>query len=409
MKRITDATLRAAKPKKKIHRINVGEKLFLEVRPTGNKFWRFRYRDQNGKDTYKSLGEYPYVSLSKARQEAEKLNERLKRGLPLEEEKRTFDDLFNEWVELNRDSYDPSTLETKLSIYNRDIKPYLGNMDIKDITSKRIIDCLKKIADRDTLVTMKKAKTIIHYVYELAISEDIVTSDLTTTINSSLPKYKEKNYPAITEPAKLKKLIVDIDNYRGHYITKLALKFLMITFVRPGMVRSLEWCDIDFENKLWFVPADKMKIKRDHIVPLSDQAVSILKKAQKITGDSNYVFSSPIDFDKMLSNNTLNQALRRIGYTKKEHVSHSFRQTASTLLNEMGWPPYVIEKQLAHEDKNKVRRAYNKAEYLEIRKEMMQFWANYLDELKNAEKPFLKRIINSDSFIENFKTEYVST
>ncbi|MGA1863234.1 tyrosine-type recombinase/integrase [Deferribacter thermophilus] len=408
MKRITDATLRAAKPKKKIYRINVGEKLFLEVRPTGNKFWRFRYRDQNGKDTYKSLGEYPYVSLSKARQEAEKLNERLKRGLPLEEEKRTFDDLFNEWVELNRDSFVPSTLETKLSIYNRDIKPYLGNMDIKDITSKRIIDCLKKIAARDTLVTMKKAKTIIHYVYELAISKDIVTSDLTTTINSSLPKYKEKNYPAITEPAKLKKLIIDIDNYRGHYITKLALKFLMITFVRPGMVRSLEWCDIDFENKLWFVPADKMKIKRDHIVPLSDQAVSILKKAQKITGDSNYVFPSPIDFDKMLSNNTLNQSLRRMGYTKKEHVSHSFRQTASTLLNEMGWPPYVIEKQLAHEDKNKVRRAYNKAEYLEIRKEMMQFWADYLDELKKAEKPFLKRIINSDSFIENFKTEYVS-
>ncbi|MGA1846666.1 tyrosine-type recombinase/integrase [Deferribacter abyssi] len=408
MKRITDATLKAAKPRKRSYRINAGEKLFLEVRPTGKKYWRFRYRTNNGKDTFKSLGEYPYITLSEARKKAEELNEKLKKGLPIEEEKHTFEDLFNEWLELNKSKYNPSTLKTKLSIYERDIKPYIGNMDIKDITSVMIINCLKKIAARGALVTMEKAKTIIHYVYEIAISKNIVTSDPTTSINSALPKREEKNYPAIIAPKKLRKFLIDLDNYPGHYFTKLALKFLVTTFVRPGMVRSLEWCDIEIDKKLWFVPAEKMKNKREHIVPLSDQTIEILQEVYKITSDCNYVFPSPINFSKMMSENTLNQALRRMEYTNEEVVSHSFRQTASTLLNEMGWPPHVIEKQLAHEDKNKVRRAYNKAEYLEIRKEMMQFWADYLDELKSAEKPFLKRIKGSNSFILNIETEYVS-
>lgn len=222
MKKITDATLRAAKPAEKIYRFSAGEKLFFEVRPNGKKFWRFRYRNINGKDTFKSLGEYPYITLSEARKKAEKLNERLKKGLPIEEEKHTFEDLFNEWINLKKDRYAPSTMKTKLSIYERDIKPSLGGMDIKDITSIMIINCLKKIANRNTLVTMEKAKTIIHYVYEIAISKNIVNFDPTISINSAIPRYKEKNYPAITDPSKLKEFLTALDNYPGHYITKLA-------------------------------------------------------------------------------------------------------------------------------------------------------------------------------------------
>ncbi|KAA0259078.1 DUF4102 domain-containing protein [Deferribacter autotrophicus] len=411
MKKITDAKIRSLKPKSKNYRINVAERLFLEVRKNGKKFWRYRYKKNNGKYTMKSLGEYPHILLADAKKKAGELTERLEKGLPIDGINSSFGNLFYEWLE--KQDYEETTKESKIRIFEKDIAPYLGKIDVNDITPQLLIACFKRIENRKAYEIIKKAKIICNKVFEYAIALGITDRNPVSLIGGALPSRAERNFPAITNPTDLKRLIELIDNYHGTYIVKLALKFLLYTFGRPGMVRFVEWDEIDFENKVWNVPAEKMKgrkgKKRPHIVPLSDQVVEILKKAHAISGHiSKYVFPSPINMNKPLSENTLNTALRRMGISNKELVSHGFRHIASTFLHEMGFPSLVIEKQLAHTDKNKVRQVYNKAEYLSMRKELMQFWADYLDELKFSDRPFIKRIKNSFILSNNIEKVYVS-
>jgi len=191
---------------------------------------------------------------------------------------------------------------------------------------------------------------------------------------------------AITDPKKIKELLLAIDGFQGTFTVKCALDFLPLVFVRPGELRHAEWAEFDLDECLWAIPAEKMKMKRDHLVPLSRQAVEILRELERFTGDGKYVFPSIRTKKRPMSENTINVALRRLGYSKKEMTGHGFRTMASTRLHEMGWKTEVIEVQLAHADRNKIRGVYNRAEYLEDRKRMMQAWSDYLDGLKNEEK-----------------------
>ena len=366
--KITKKFLDSLKPKEKLYRKSVGEGLFIEVRPNGKKFWVFRY-SINNKPSSKKIGQYPYISYTEARDKVFELRNNLEKGLPINSNAK-FNELFNDWFKNNKKKWAEKTAERKIRIYEIYIKDHLGNININEINVETIVNCLKKIMKKNIPETLKKAKQIINGVFRYAIACGYISHNPTSSISEILgtTNPKNKHYRSIQDPGTLKKLLIAID----------------------GNIRTMQWDEIDFEKGLWNIPAEKMKMKRAHIVPLPRQAIEILNNIKPLTGDYKYVFAAIWEKgSKIMSDNTLNKVIKSIGFGDVM-VSHSTRHTASTLLHEMGWPSIVIERQLAHVDKNTVRDTYNRAEYLETRKKMLQFWADYLDELKESEKPFLK-------------------
>jgi integrase len=286
------------------------------------------------------------------------------------------------WFELQKKRLSASTVSILKSRFESYLFPYLGDRPIQSITAQELLSVLRRAEARGVNETAHRARALAGRVLRFAVVTGRASHDVSADLKEALAPVKSKNFAAILEPAKVGELLRAIDGFDGYPTTKLALKLAPLVFVRPGELRGAEWSEIDLDGAEWRIPGARMKLGEQHIVPLSRQVVAILRELQPLSRGSRYVFPSLLTRDRPMSNNTINTALRRLGYTGDEQTGHGFRSIASTLLNEQGFPPDIIELQLAHAERNKVRAAYNKAQRIPERRKMMQAWSDYLDGLR---------------------------
>ncbi len=390
---LTDTKIKNLKPADKPYRLADAEGLYIEVSPTGSKLWRFKYR-YGGKQKVLAIGKYPVISLADARDkrlDAKRLlADGIDPGQAKKEAKRaqtnTFKALADEWWYNQQEGWSDHHKNTTYRRLEMNIFPWIGDRPVREISSRELLEVYRRIENRGALEVAKRTARICSQIFAYGVAAGIVENNPGAEMSKALKVRPKRNWPALTDPKKLKKLLEAIDTFDGTFPVLCALKFSMLTFARPGEIRKAEWPEIDFENDLWIIPAEKMKAKREQLVPLSRQAVSILKELQPLTGSGQYVFPANRGKSRPMSENTVLAALRRLGYSRDEMVAHSFRSIASTLLHEQGWPSRVIELQLAHVDQNKIRGIYNRAEHIDDRTRMMQAWADYLDGLKSGAK-----------------------
>ena len=389
---LTDTAIRNAKPKDKQYKIADERGLYLLVLKSG-KYFRWDYRFMGTRKTM-ALGVYPDTSLADAREKRDEARKLLAKDVDPSQHKKekkaamkemlanNFEAIAREWIEKQRQKWsDGYTYRTTRKL-ELNIFPWLGKRPIKQITTKELLTVLGKMEKRGVPYSAGRVKAIVGQVFRYAISTDRAENDPSAALKGSLTPTVTRNRATITNPKKIGGLLRSIDGYDGQIVTICALKLAPLVFVRPGELRHAEWSEIDLDNAEWKLPADKMKMKRPHIVPLSKQAIEILKEIHTVTGYGRYIFPSIRSAARPLSDNTLNAALRRMGYTKAEITAHGFRAMASTILHEQGWKSDIIERQLAHVERNSVKAAYNHAEHLPERRKMMQQWADYLDSLK---------------------------
>lgn len=274
----------------------------------------------------------------------------------------------------------------------------MGTRPVDEIAAPDVLSALRRIESRGAIETAHRAQQNCSQVFRYAVATGRAHRDPTGDLRGALTPVKERHHASITDPKKVGELMRAIAGYDGSPITKCALQLAPLTFVRPGELRRAEWKEFDLEKAEWRIPAARMKFREQHIVPLSKQAVSPLKEVQPITGSKQFVFTGARTNGRSMSENTVNAALRRLGYSRDEMTGHGFKSMASTLLNEQGWHRDAIERQLAHSERNAVRAAYNYAEHLPERRRMMQAWADYLDCLKTGAKVVkLSRVAWSDA------------
>jgi len=394
---LSDIAVRNAKPTSKAFKMYDEAGLFLQVTPQGGKWWRFKYR-YLGKEKLLSLGTYPDVSLKDAREKRNEARKLLSNGKDPSEVKQaqkheakmlaanTFESVAREWHEKQSLKWEPKSALRIIRLLSRNIFPSIGKMPIAQVKASDLLDAIQKIEKRGTIETAHRALMFCGQVFRYAIATDRAQADLSLVLKGALIPINEKHHASITDPKQVADLLRAIDGYDGAELTKLALKLAPLVFVRPGELRNAEWSEFDLDAGEWRLPAHKMKMKAVHIVPLSKQAVGIMEALKAHRSIGKYVFSGLRSADRAMSENTINAALRRLGYTKEQMTGHGFRSMASTILHEQGWPHEAIERQLAHAERNKVSAAYNYAEHLPKRREMMQSWADYLDGLRNGAK-----------------------
>ena len=387
--------IQAAKPKDKIYRITDSNGLCLEIKPNGSKLWRFRYRF-NGKGKMIGLGSFPATSLKDARNKRDDQRRILESGIDPSDHKKgqkaavsgenEFESVSREWHSKFKSTWTEGHAKTVLRRLELNCFPWIGKTAVDQLDPPEILKVLRRIEKRGAVETAHRVRSIIGQVLRYAVATGRATRDSSADLKGAIPPAQEKHLAAITDPKKIGPLLRNIEEYEGGDITKYGLMLAPLVFVRPGELRHAQWDEIDLEIAEWRVPAGKMKARRPHIVPLSRQALEILYELKPLTGNGNYVFPSVRSKSRPMSENTINGALRRLGYSKEEITGHGFRSMASTNLNENGWKPDVIERQLAHVEGNSVRAAYNHADYLPERRKMMQWWADYLDALKNGDE-----------------------
>ena len=371
--------------------------LYLFVTKSGHRSWRFKYRFL-GKEKTLSIGVYPYLSLADARENRDLAKKSLAKNIDPGEQKQiqkidakkeaanTFEVVAREWHEKNKVKWVEKNAKRNLSMLEHHVFPFIGRLSISKVRPAELLSAIKKIEDRGNAETAHRTLQICGQVFRYAIATDRATTDLSVVLKGSLGPLVVKHHASITDPNKLGEFLRDIHNYNGAYLTQQALKLAPLVFVRPGELRHAEWSEIDLEKSEWAISAEKMKMRSKHIVPLSKQAIAIFKELKNHTGHLQYVFPATTSVKRPMSENTINMALRRMDYDNTEVTGHGFRSTASTILHEQGWPHDAIERQLAHSDRNKVSAAYNYAEHLPKRKEMMQHWADYLDAIRTGAK-----------------------
>lgn len=390
---ITDIQLKNAKPKEKDYTIKVDQGLTLLVTKSGSKLWRFRYT-YFGKRNHMSLGQYPQVTIRKARNELQKCLDMLAEGLnPSDQKKKqtedkkaekSFREVAYEW---HKKFYqDKSKRYSKLVIARLENHafPTIGHLPIKSITAPTMFNMIEAIQDSGNIVTGKRVNGICSMVFRYSVVKGYSNRDVTADYKNMLKSAKSKHLPTLTEPEEIAELLKDIGAYSGKYIVKVALKISPYVFLRPSELAASKWEYIDFEKCHWIIPAEHMKMNRDHLIPFPEQVKKLLKELHQVTGESNYIFPNEKDSTKPMHSETVNKAIRRIenGKYVGRMVSHGFRGMASTILNESGrFRSDVIEKQLAHQEGNQVRGAYNHAEYLEERTKMMQWYADVLEKI----------------------------
>lgn len=398
---LTERTVIQAKPKDKLYRLSdkTGNGLSLEVAPEGGKRWRFRYRFE-GKAKMISLGTYPLVSLKEARKRAIESKKELESGVEPSMKQsaapgaNTFQEVAKEWFELFSATATPKYSAEVWSRLERDVFPFIGNKPLADIDAPAVLSVLRRTEERGVIITTHKIKSHISQIFKYAIACGLAYADPSRDLSAALRSRASKPMPSIIEPKEVGKLMLAINEYTGP-VVRSALLLGALTFVRPGELRTAEWSEFDMEAAEWRIPAAKMKMKRPHIVPLSSQALKIVKTLQFITGHSPYLFPSTRTTSRPMSDMTVNVALRALGYAQGEMTGHGFRAMASSLLAEKGWSVDAIERQLAHVEGNKIRAAYHRSEHLEERRRMMQDWANYLDTLR--EQAGISPVAVSDS------------
>lgn len=389
---LTDAKARNAKPLAKPYKLADEKGLFLLVVPNGSKYWRYKYRF-GGKEKLLSFGVYPEITLADAREKRDAARKLLANdtdpGLVKQLTKQstqhagenTFKALALEWFTKFAAQWVPGYRDKVMQRLENNIFPWLGNRPINEITAPELLLALRRIEARGAIDTAHRTRQYCSQIFRYAIATGRSERDPSVDLRGAIPPKKTNHYATITEPKAIADLLQSIQGYKGYYIVKCALELAPLLFVRPGELRYAEWSEINFESAEWRIPAAKMKMRDPHIVPLATQTTSILRQLHSITGHGKYLFPSIRTKDRPISENTVNAALRRLGYTKEEMTSHGFRSMASTLLNEQGWHRDAIERQLSHTERNAIRAAYNYAEYLPERRKMMQHWADYLDGL----------------------------
>jgi integrase len=401
---LTDTEIKNAKPKEKKYTLSDGNGLQLVIKPDGKKIWEIRFT-VDGKPKTTTAGAYPSVSLKDARIKRDGFKSKASIGIdPIKERKEvkatikaieqeglnTFKQCAIDYFELIRSKISEGHYKKQWGRLESNVTPFIGNQRINEITRDEIMACLTRIQDRGAIEEAHRIYNIISQVYQYAIAnrrcERNIANDIAT--KWTLKASTKQHYPTITDPKEIGKILIAIDGYKGEYTVRCALQIMPYVALRPVNIRAMEWSEIDLDKAILTIPADKMKMKREHIVPLVPKVVEILRELQKLTGAGQYCFGASRTRNSPLSDNTLRSALIRLGYSNKEIVPHGFRAMFSTIANENipnhGYAYEVIEKQLAHEMKNKVGAAYNRAEYWEQRVGLMQWWADFLDKTKKV-------------------------
>lgn len=386
---LTDAHCRNAKPKEKLYRLNDFKGLYLEVKPNGVKAWRHRFK-VNEKASWLALGDYPSVSLAEAREKSEEARKLVKTGInPVQDRviqrikraqdaSNTFESIAREWITLR--DWEDITKARRLDMLERVVFPSIGKLPVRDITPAHILDILTRTHKRGAPSVAAEAKRTMSSIFELAVATLRADMDPVWPVRKSLPANKTQHKTALTHE-QIGKLLNDFDNHRCTFQVNYCMQLMWWTLCRPSEAAEAEWSEIDFEKALWKIPAERMKARREHIIPLPDQAIQMLRVLHGLTGQRKHLFPGRDDRNAPMSAASLRQALNKLkwGGTFSPHAT---RTTGSTRLNEIGYRPDAIEAQLAHADPNGVRRSYNHATYLDERRDMMQAWANKLDEWK---------------------------
>jgi len=394
--------VRNAKPSDKPRKLSDGGGLHILIQPTGGKLWRLAYRFA-GKQKTLALGVYPAVSLEEARRRRDEAKKYLARSIDPSVQRKvdkqagkdsSFRAVAEELIaKLEREGRAEATLSKKHWLM-RFAYPAFGDRPVAEITARELLALLRKIESRETYETAKRLRSTCGMVFRHAIATGRAERDPSMDLRGALTAPRVAHHPTIVDPAKIGALLRAIGGFDGQPTTYAALRLAAYVFVRPGELRHAEWNEFDLDTAVWSIPAEKMKMRRPHRVPLARQPLTILRELQEITGNGRWLFPSVRTFTRPISENTLNAALRRLGYGSEEMCTHGFRSMASSRLNEMGkWNPDAIERQLAHQEASAVRRAYTHgAEFWSERVQMMQAWADYLDGLREGGKvvPLIK-------------------
>ena len=394
---LNDTYIRSLKPDLKPRKYFDGGGLFLFIPTSGSKLWRMAYRF-NGKSKLLSFGEYPTVSLRDARarrEEAKQLiakdidpseHKREVRQAKIDAERNSFENIAREWHEIRMAEFSEKHQGTVMYRLETYIFPAIGKVAITKLETQDIMAVVKPLEQKGNYETSRRLLQIISQVFRYAVITGKAKHNIAADMRGALRPRKVTHRAALVEPEKVGQLLRDIDDYEGYFPLVCALKLAPLVFTRPTELRAAQWKEFDLEAAEWRIPAERMKMRQQHIVPLSEQALAVLRDLYAFTGGGKYLFPSTRTETRPIADATMLNALRRMGYQKHEMSVHGFRSIASTLLNELGFNRDWIERQLAHGERDEVRAAYNYAEYLPERRKMMQVWADYLSDLREKAK-----------------------
>lgn len=393
---LSDTTIRTAKPTQKPHRLFDSGGLYLEVSPAGGKLWRLKYR-YGGKEKRLALGAYPDTGLRDARERRDAARKLLAAGVDPGEQRKaekaagaeraanSFEVIAREWHRKQSAAWVELHASRIMLRLENDIFPWIGARPVADISARELLATVNRIVDRGAVESAHRVLQNCGQVFRYAIATGRATRNPAADLRDALPPVKPGHHASLTDPSAVGALLRAIDGYSGSFVTRCALRLAPMLFVRPGELRQAEWSEIDFDAAEWNIPAEKMKMREPHLVPLSSQAITILRELRELTGSGRYLFPSARSRQRPMSNNAVNAALRRMGYDKDAMTGHGFRAMARTILDEiLHVRPDYIEHQLAHAVRDPNGRAYNRTAHLPERRAMMQRWADYLDALKAA-------------------------
>ncbi|MBN8888511.1 MAG: integrase arm-type DNA-binding domain-containing protein [Rudaea sp.] len=402
---LTDTAIRQAKPTTKTRRMFDGGGLYLEIAPSGGKWWRLKYR-HIGKEKRLSLGTYPETQLKIAREKRDEARKLIAQGMDPSAERKaealrarilganTFEAVALEWLELKRHDWtEKNEIKERGRLVNHCF-PWIGKLPITEVGTVEIRGILDRIVKHRNLDTAHRVRQTMSCVFRYAVAHERAERDPAHALADFLPAHRKKHFAHITDPKLLGELLRAIHGFTGHYVTTCALKLAPLLFLRPGELRQGEWAEVDLDSALWTIPARRMKLAKaakldrdspPHLVPLATQTVEILRELHALTGDCRLMFPGVRNRGLPMSDATMNAALKRMGFDTNTIQPHGFRHTASTALNEMGFLPEAIERQLSHRERG-IAGIYNKAQHMPERIKLMQTWADYLDTLRTGAK-----------------------
>ena len=392
--KLTARQVDTSRPKDKPYKLSDGGGLYLLVNPNGSRYWRLKYRIA-GKEKLLALGVYPDITLAEARQKRADAKKVLAAGGDPGQEKQeekqakeqavanSFERLAMEWHAHKSTSWSEGYAEHLLMYLKKDIFPFIGQKAITDISQVEMLNVLRKMEQRGVLDKLKKTRQACRQIFTYAIITGRAEHNPVSDLAGALKSPKQQHYPHLLVD-QIPDFLRALSEYSGSTITRNATRLLMLTGLRTIELRASEWVDIDFDKGVWNIPSERMKMRRPHLVPLSSQVRELLEEIHQLTGRGQYVFPGRNDAGKPMSEASINQVIKRIGYDGKA-TGHGFRHTMSTILHEQGYNTAWIETQLAHVDKNSIRGTYNHAQYLDGRREMLQWYADYMQALENGE------------------------
>jgi integrase len=395
---LSDSKVRNIKPGDKQFKLSDSDGMYLLVTPKGGKCWRLKYRFR-GKEKLLALGTFPGVSFLEARQRRDEARKQLANGVDPGEVKKSqkvargekaansFEVVAREWHSKFSGTWSAGHADTIKDRLEKEVFPYIGALPIAEITPPELLVVLSRMESRGALGMAHRVRNYCSQIFRFAVATCKAKHDIAGDLRGALPPVKFGHIAAPTDPKDVAPLLRSIDDYNGFFVVKCALRLAPLVFVRPGELRKAEWSEIDLDAAEWNIPAERMKMKHAHLVPLSRQAVGILRELQPLTGNGKYVFPCARSLSRPMSNNAINSALRRMGFDKEEITGHGFRAMARTILDEvLEYRPDIIEHQLSHAVRDPNGRAYNRTSHLADRRKMMQAWADYLDGLKSGVK-----------------------